>query len=72
MFLRILLGVSFVSACLFAPNAYAGKTNLSTYYPSPLGEYTGVRASHSLTIPVKTVGNDTTKVTAGEIWFEQT
>lgn len=43
----------------------------TTYYPSPYGEYNELKATGSLTVPVKPVGTDTTKVVAGEIWFEQ-
>ena len=70
MFRKILSGVLFISAFMIASNAYAGKMELTTYYPAPYGEYKDIKASGSLKVPVKTVGTDTTKVTAGEIWVE--
>ena len=70
MFWKVLSGVLFISAFVFVSSAYAGKTELTTYYPSPYGEYKDVKASHSFQVPYKTVGTDKTKVKAGEIWIE--
>ncbi len=49
----------------------AGQRKLTTYYPSPSGEYQEAQAKKTLTIPEKEVGEDIAKVTAGEIWFEK-
>ena len=54
----------------FSTAAFAGKMELSTYYPAPDGEYKGAKASHRLTIPLKTVGTNKTLVKTGEIWVE--
>ncbi|MDD5226404.1 MAG: hypothetical protein PHV97_04365 [Candidatus Omnitrophica bacterium] len=70
MLRKIAVALAFVSVVVFASNAYAGKVELTTYYPAPYGEYKDVKANNSFTVPVKTVGGDTTKVTAGEIWIE--
>ena len=67
----------FVSACFLLVSmvfcstaAFAGRVELTTYYPAPHGEYTSITASQTLKVPVKTVGDDTNQVTAGEIWIE--
>ena len=70
LFKYIVTGALVMAAFMFVSNAYAGKMELTTYYPSPHGEYKDVKTSGSLTIPAKTVGTDTSKVRAGEIWFE--
>ena len=67
---KTVLGLVFVSAFVFASNAFAGKVELTTYYPAPYGEYKTVKATSSFTVPVKTVAGDTNKVTSGEIWVE--
>jgi len=67
---KAFLFVLIVLVLAMAPSAFAGKMELTTYYPAPYGEYKDIKASGSLKVPVKTVGTDTTKVTAGEIWVE--
>ena len=57
-------------AFVLVPNAYAGRVELTTYYPAPYGEYKDLKASNSLKVPIKMVNGDTTKVTPGEIWIE--
>jgi hypothetical protein len=64
------LGVVFALAFVFASNAYAGKVELTTYYPAPYGEYRDVKAAHSFQVPVKPVHGDVGAVTTGEIWVE--
>ena len=70
MFQKIFFCTLGVLIFSIAPFAYAGKMELTTYYPAPNGEYKDIQASGSLKVPVKTVAGDTTKVTAGEIWVE--
>ena len=68
--MRIIILVVLI-ALVFSPvTLFAGKMELTTYYPAPYGEYKDIKASGSLKVPVKTVGTDTAKVTAGEIWVE--
>ena len=55
---------------LVIPAAYAGKTELTTYYPAPYGEYKDLQASNKLKVPVKPVNGDTNAVIPGEIWVE--
>jgi len=57
-------------AFLISSSAYAGKVELTTYFPSPNAEYSSLQATTTLKVPVKTVGTDTTKVSSGEIWVE--
>ena len=66
---RMIFSVVFlVSAFVVASAAYAGKAELTTYYPAPYGEYKDIKASNSLQVPVKTVGGD--PVNPGEIWID--
>ncbi len=44
MIQRNILGVVFISAFVLASNAYAGKVDLTTYYPAPYGEYVDLQA----------------------------
>lgn len=67
---RILFLVSLLVAAGNLP-AHAGQRKLTTYYPSPSGEYKETQVKKTLTIPEKEVGEDIAKVTAGEIWFEK-
>ena len=62
-------------ALLLTTSAYAGKVELTTYYPAPHGEYQSLEASNKLKVPVvtstspaKTVAN----TAVGEIWVETT
>lgn len=52
-----------------APAAYAGRSELTTYYPAPYGEYQDLEANHSLKMPVKNV-DASSPVVAGEIWVQ--
>ena len=70
MFLKNVLYGLILSVIILMPTAYAGKMELTTYYPAPYGEYKNLQASQSLRVPIKTVDGDKTKVTAGEIWIE--
>lgn len=45
MFSKIILSVAFISALVLAPDAYAGRVELTTYYPAPFGEYRTLRAT---------------------------
>ena len=42
MLRRAILGVVVVSAFVFASTAFAGRVDLTTYYPSPYGQYTNL------------------------------
>jgi hypothetical protein len=44
MFKKIFFSSTFVLTFLFVSNAYAGKVELTTYYPAPYGEYEDIRA----------------------------
>ena len=72
MFKKISFFFLFVGLTFFVQTVFAGKMELTTYYPAPYGEYKDLEASGKLKIPVKTVGTDTSRVRAGEIWFETT
>ena len=68
---KTLLGVLFLFGSLFAiSGAYAGKVELTTYYPAPYGEYKDITASNKLKVPVKNVVAGTSPVVAGEIWVQ--
>lgn len=72
-YLRPILGSAvlvFVLVLLMSPMVYAGKVELTTYYPVPDGEYKDLRANRSLAAPVRDINGDTTKVRRGDIWFE--
>lgn len=71
MFRSIAFAIVLVSAFVMAPCAYAGKVELTTYYPVPNGDYKDLQTSGSLKVPVKAVAGNTTKVAAGEVWVEQ-
>lgn len=49
MFSRMILSVAFISALILAPEAYAGRVELTTYYPAPFGEYQTLQATGSNT-----------------------
>ena len=70
MFWKILLRAVFISAFVLVSSAFAGKVELTTYYPMPAAEYKDVKANNSFVVPTKAVGGDTTKVNPGEIWVE--
>ncbi len=73
MFRGTLLGVVFVAAFVFASSAYAGKVELTTYYPAPYGEYKEIKTTTTLKAPVAASGVKTAANTkAGEIWVEGT
>ena len=68
---KTLLGVLFLSAFVAVSSAYAGKVELTTYYPVPNAEYKDLEASNKLAVPTvpkntKTIAN----TTVGEIWVE--
>ena len=70
MFKKVFVFFLLTGLTFFAQTAFAGKVELTTYYPAPTGEYKDLSAANSLKVPVKTVGTDTSKVAAGEIWVE--
>jgi len=45
MFQKNILGLIFLSVFVFASNAYAGRVDLTTYYPAPYGEYTTLQTT---------------------------
>ncbi|MFA5159584.1 MAG: hypothetical protein WC484_03650, partial [Candidatus Omnitrophota bacterium] len=45
MFRRTVLGVVFVSTVVFASTAFAGRVDLTTYYPAPYGEYKNLKST---------------------------
>ncbi len=47
MIQKDILGVVFVSAFVLASNAYAGKVELTTFYPAPYGEYNKLQSGGS-------------------------
>lgn len=51
MFKNIFLVNLVIFACAMAPAAFAGKMELTTYYPSPYGEYENI-TSHRLTLGI--------------------
>ncbi len=58
---------------LITASAYAGKVELTTYYPSPNGEYSSLQATTTLKVPVVTSTSTPKTVattTVGEIWVE--
>jgi len=60
-------------AFLISSSAYAGKVELTTYYPSPNGEYSSLQATTTLKVPVVTSTSTPKTVattTVGEIWVE--
>jgi len=50
IFLVIFLGVF----CLSLKSAYAGKVELSTYYPAPVGEYKNLNTTENTNLATKT------------------
>ena len=69
MFLKNIFPVILFSAFVFVTSAYAGKMELTTYYPAPYGEYKDLQASNKLKVPVKNVDAQSPLV-AGEIWVQ--
>ena len=69
---RALFGVLSVSALVVAASAaYAGKVELTTYFPAPNAEYQELQASKTLTVPDAPLNARTVDNTAvGEIWVE--
>ena len=68
----IAAGTLMVATFVFVPNAYAGKVELTTYYPAPYGEYKSLTASKSFIPPkMTTVERDaiTPPLTAGMVIF---
>ena len=66
---------AFVLAALILSPAtlFAGKVELTTYYPSPNGEYSSLQATTTLKVPVVTSTSTPKTVattTVGEIWVE--
>ncbi len=59
-----------LASFLLGGQAFAGKVEITTYYPAPTGEYQDLETSRKLKIPTKTVGSDATLVNPGEIWIE--
>ena len=71
MFRITVLAVLFVSVLMAASSAYAGRVELTTYYPAPTGEYKDVKATNTLKVPVVVAGTKTVaNTTPGEIWVE--
>ena len=67
--LFLLAGVTF-----FAASAFAGRVELTTYYPAPQGDYNAVQVSQKLKVPYVLTGtknfDKTTAAMPGEIWVE--
>ena len=56
---------------LITASAYAGKVELTTYYPAPNGEYSKLEASNKLKVPVVSPSGKTVDNTVvGEIWVD--
>ncbi len=58
---------------LITASAYAGKVELTTYYPAPNGEYSSLQATTTFKVPVVTSTSTPKTVattTVGEIWVE--
>ena len=64
MIRKTVLGVVFVSAFVFVSSAYAGKVELTTYYPSPYGEYL------SLTLAPTDTINPAAACSNGQMYFD--
>ncbi|HNX68093.1 MAG TPA: hypothetical protein PKI45_01215 [Candidatus Omnitrophota bacterium] len=54
MFKKLLLCGLAISTCWMTASVYAGKAELTTYYPAPYGEYSTLNATNSLIVPKKT------------------
>ncbi len=68
---KIVVYFLWAAAIFLTTHAYAGKSELATYYPSPAGEYDELKTNHKLILPVKPVDTTTlvpTGLTPGEIW----
>ena len=63
--LFLLAGMTF-----FAASAFAGRVELTTYYPAPQGDYNAVQVSQKLKVPYVTTGTKDTTAMPGEIWVE--
>ena len=69
MFQKIFSFALIIFVLVTVPAAFAGKVELTTYYPAPYGEYSELQASTKLKVPVVSSGAKTTS-TVGEIWVE--
>ena len=66
MFQKIFLGVSIVLVLAMAPSAFAGKIELTTYYPAPFGEYKNINTTENTNLAT-TTGSVTVGTTAATL-----